>query len=349
MPLIQSLPQECLENILKLVGEEPNSNLFSCILVNRAWRDRSLSLLWSRPFNELTPISQGVKLMSTYISCLSASQKQYLNSHGIYLRQNPTPTTNYPERLRELQYEILERYTRFWLLRNIYSEDSLEDLDAILDSLEYSEFECINNDPLKRLLSCLFSMFIEKSVNLTYFSFYSCGELCLDLPELPTWMSPVTSLPMRTSYSNNWLRTLNTFICEIDDDELHLPNLLTFMEILSRQCKVLKTIDFTWKNQNENDVDVCNYLIEIIRQQQLEEIRLNVDDIDIDRMIEVLIDTQRQSLMNIQFENVNFSGTSYTNATHLHNSLTEFCRLERIYLINCHGLILGESFTIDMK
>jgi hypothetical protein len=330
----QNLPRECLENIIKFVREGregPNSNLFSCILVNRSWRDSTLPSLWGRPFNDSTPISNGVKLINTYILSLSEEQKQYLEDNGIYLRQNSTsPTLNYSEYLRELKYEIFEQYTRFWFFKSYYNVDPSIDLEVTLD-VEYSELENINNQ-IQILLSCLYSMFIRKSINLTCFSFYSCNELCLDLPEFST------SHPSATNNSNSLLRTLTTFICDISGDELYLPNLMNFMEILSRHCKVLKTIDFTWKNHC--DMEVCEYLIDIISEQQLNEIRLNVDNVNIDEVIEVLIETQSHCLTRIQLENVNFSSSSCES---FFNSLTEFYKLERLTLIDCQGLSLSET------
>ncbi|CAB4390402.1 unnamed protein product [Rhizophagus irregularis] len=297
----RNIPPECLKNIIEFVKEGPNPNLYSCMLVNREWMKNCLPLLWNRPFDISIPVQNGTKLMNTYISCLDEIQKQYLIDNDIYLRQNRTPQINYPAYLRELDYEIFEKYTRFWLIENIYS-DRASDLDTIAESLESTEIEYTNNQ-LKKLLPCLFSMFIEKSNNLTHFSFYSDGEMCLDIPELPTWMvstatysttnnslivssSHVLRTSPAASKNSNFLKNLTTFKCEVNDSELHLPNLITFMEILSLRCKMLQTIIFTWRSLY--DTNVHNYLREIVRQQQqLRVIRVNYSNINISRVDEI--------------------------------------------------------------
>jgi hypothetical protein len=226
-------------------------------------------------------------------------------------------------------------------LENNYSgQNSSADLDTIIESLGFSDIEN-NNIQLNKLLSCLFSMFIEKSINLTYFSFRSSEELCFDLPKLPDWIIPAetnSSLshvsPTRTSpppaASNNLFEKLSTFICDVNDDELSLPNLMDFMEILSMQCRALKTVNFTWNSKYDTDV-----LVDIIRQQQLKKISLNANNANIDDVIDELVSTQKRSLINIQFENVNFNSTC---CTRFFNSLNEFNKLEMLTLIDCHGL-----------
>ncbi|RIA92182.1 hypothetical protein C1645_821082 [Glomus cerebriforme] len=323
MSLTQNLSAECLRYIIEYVNED--ASIYSCLLVNRFWRDNSLPMLWSRPFNfSLTPHIHGVRLMNTYISCLSAEQKQYLNNNGIYIRNNSIPNINYLKHLRELNYDILQLFTRSWIYENNhFDRDPSTDLNEIIESLEPTVLEEYN-DQTNRLLSCLFSMFIERSVNLTYFSFYSYDdELCLDLPELPTWMTSAASSPETDSSSvvsshetatslaasNNSLGGLRTFICEISGD-LRLPNLKKFMEILSTQCKALDTIEFTWNGRHDSYV---NNLIEIIRQQQqLKEIRLNTNNFNIVRVIEAL-NTERHNLVIMQIEDVN--GTSFIRFT----------------------------------
>jgi hypothetical protein len=311
----RNIPQECLKTIIEFVKEESTSNLNSCILVNREWMNNCLPLLWNRPFDESTPTSpNGMKLINTYISCLNEVQKQYLTDNGIYLRQNLTSQVNYPAYLRELNYEIFEQYTRFWLIENNYS-DRASDLDVITDSLESTDIEHTNNQ-LKKLLSCLFSMFVERSNNLTYFSFYSDGEMCLDIPDLPTWMVSAatysttnnslivsSSHVLRASFAatnnSNFLKNLTTFKCEVEDSDLYLPNLIMFMEILSTRCKMLQTIIFTWKSQY--NIKVHNYLKEIIRQQrQLKEIRVNYNNININRVDEIF---QLESVKILNLDN----------------------------------------------
>lgn len=301
--LSRNIPPECLKNIIEFVNEEPNPNfIYSCMLVNREWMKNCLPLLWNRPFDISIPVDpNGTKLINTYISCLNENQKQYLIDNNIYLRQNQTPRVNYPAYLRELDYEIFEKCTRFWLIENIYS-DRASDLNAIIDSLESTDIEYTNNQ-LKNLLPYLFSMFIEKSNNLTHFSFYSDEQMCLDIPKLPTWMvsaatysttnnslivssSHVLRTSSTASNNSNFLKNLTTFKCEVVDSDLNLPNLITFMKILSLRCKMLQTIIFTWKSQY--DTNVHDYLREIVRQQQqLKVIRVNYNNINISRVDEI--------------------------------------------------------------
>ena len=192
-------------------------------------------------------------------------------------------------------------------------------------------------------------MFIEKSINLTYFSFYSdCDGMCLDLPELPAWMTSATtysaanssivsshaSPPTITSSAvpnNNSLRMLAKFKCAVCGPELRLPNLTKFMRILSIRCKTLKSIVFAW--ENEYDVDVSNYLREIIsKQQQLKKIKLNADNLNIDCIFEALENTQRNSLVNMQIANVN------PNTYYRRNFFESFCKLEKWSIWEHHFL-----------
>ncbi|CAI2161525.1 1436_t:CDS:1 [Funneliformis geosporum] len=350
MSSIQNLPQECLLNILTLA----NSNFYSCIQVNKRWSNIIVPTLWSRPFNDpLMPTTpNGVKLMDTYISCLSIRQKQYLNNEGISLQQNSTtamtlPRINYPEYLQELDYEVLEQFTRRWILENYHSErDSSIHLDIYIDSLESWETEYYNKQSQK-LLSCLYSMFIEKSTQVTCFNFYSSDELCLDLP----------SLSERTSYSttNRLLRTideqplwnLKTFICKIDGYDLHLKNLMKFMENLSKKCKTLEVLDISLINRHE--IKICNQLAAMIENQSnLKEIRLHATNyVGINRIIDVLVSTQRDSLLNIQFVKVDFGCSN--NISGLLDSLNELNELEMLALIHCHGFNPYQIHCINLN
>uniref|UniRef100_A0A1D1Y1R3 F-box domain-containing protein n=1 Tax=Anthurium amnicola TaxID=1678845 RepID=A0A1D1Y1R3_9ARAE len=308
------LPQECFKNVIEFVKEEPNSNIYSCVLVNRQWMRECLPLLWSQPFNDIPTSSNGVKLINTYISCLSTNKKRYLSDNSIYLRQNSTPEIDYLAYLKELNYEIFEEYTRFWLLENNYSNQasSAADLNVIIESLDSADIE-YNNNQLKILLSCLFSMFIEKSISLTHIIFCSDYKLCLDLPELPAWISSSNAI-MGASYAapnnSDSLKRLTTFVCEINDSDLRLPNLMIFMGFLSARCKMLSTIVFTWKSQY--DINIYNYLIiEIIKEQrQLKEIILDINNFNIEGVIDTLINTQQHNLVVLHLENADLSNNS---------------------------------------
>ncbi|CAG8640001.1 16045_t:CDS:1 [Funneliformis mosseae] len=310
---IQKLSLECFDMILNFA----NPDWYSCIRVNKSWRDRILPKLWSQPFNDtLMPTTpNGVKLMNTYISCLSEKQKEYLNIEGTEMT---SPRINYPGYLKELDYEVLEQFTRRWILEKYHFEqDSSIHLDIFIDSLGPLETECCNKRSQK-LLSCLYSMFIEKSTNLTCFSFFSSEELCLDLP----------MLSMKT-----FLWNLRSFICIIDGYDLHLKNLMEFMEILSKQCQSLEYLDISWINRH--GIKICNLLSAIIeKQSSLKEIRLHTDNyVGINRIIEVLISSQRDCLLTIQFEKVNFGCPNNING--LLDSLKKINKLKELSLIHC--------------
>lgn len=68
---------DCLEEIFSHLIDD-KLTLFSCILVNSLWLNLCIPLLWNNPFDYPIPQKNQLRLIRTYISCLSINDKQKL-------------------------------------------------------------------------------------------------------------------------------------------------------------------------------------------------------------------------------------------------------------------------------
>ncbi|GBC04932.1 hypothetical protein RclHR1_05950016 [Rhizophagus clarus] len=68
---------DCLEEIFSHLIDD-KLTLFSCIRVNRLWLNLCIPLLWNNPFDYSIPQKNQLRLIRTYISCLSINDKQKL-------------------------------------------------------------------------------------------------------------------------------------------------------------------------------------------------------------------------------------------------------------------------------
>ncbi|CAG8745556.1 2726_t:CDS:1 [Dentiscutata erythropus] len=122
------LPADCVRGIFYHLLDDYEA-LFTCILVNRSWCRSAIPLLWSDIFNGESPSSEKrIKIISTYIKCLSDFQRQTLINNNIKLQEDFKPALfDYPKFLRVLNCNYFDKALHDWCKKVI--NPSSDDLD----------------------------------------------------------------------------------------------------------------------------------------------------------------------------------------------------------------------------
>ncbi|RHZ84821.1 hypothetical protein Glove_74g182 [Diversispora epigaea] len=105
---------EIFRIVLGILSKDKKS-LHSCLLVDRTWCERVVSILWNDPFQFLKEPS--AELIQTYILCLPESVRANLQESGINLENTPNhkPTFDYAVFLRHLKYINFYESSLVWL------------------------------------------------------------------------------------------------------------------------------------------------------------------------------------------------------------------------------------------
>ncbi|CAG8532815.1 8952_t:CDS:2 [Diversispora eburnea] len=107
---------EFTENILSSIFKElTDPELSSCILVNKAWCNLALPLLWE------DPLSWGAPIIEIYLKFLPSEQRKSISKIGINLPNVPKnfkPIYCYPKYIKKFSYTELHEATYSWLLES---------------------------------------------------------------------------------------------------------------------------------------------------------------------------------------------------------------------------------------
>ncbi|PKK77765.1 hypothetical protein RhiirC2_770976 [Rhizophagus irregularis] len=123
-------PPEILQNIFQILIDYANktidirirkfTSLQKCLLVDRYWFSNSVIFLWKNPLrpNHKKNYTTSKLLISTYISCLSESSKNFLYENNIinFNQKISTPFCNYNNYLRDLDFTELFYKVSYFLL-----------------------------------------------------------------------------------------------------------------------------------------------------------------------------------------------------------------------------------------
>jgi hypothetical protein len=125
------LPTECLVEILKILSTD--YTIYHCIFVNRAWCNAAIPLLWSDPWKHIFECYEeededdelSEMLISTYISCLSENDHNYLIDSGVILMDwmKRKPCFDYPAFLRNLNFNDISYSIEKFIIKNIEKND----------------------------------------------------------------------------------------------------------------------------------------------------------------------------------------------------------------------------------
>ncbi|GBC24617.2 hypothetical protein GLOIN_2v1881452 [Rhizophagus irregularis DAOM 181602=DAOM 197198] len=132
---------DCLEEIFSHLIDD-KLTLFSCILVNSLWLNLCIPLLWNNPFDYSIPQKNQLRLIRTYISCLSINDKQKLLKFYLdplkysQISLHHEPLFIYPKYLRGLNYNNFDSAIKNYCYWN---RPLINPLTDSLDELKFSK------------------------------------------------------------------------------------------------------------------------------------------------------------------------------------------------------------------
>ncbi|KAG9300397.1 hypothetical protein G9A89_010021 [Geosiphon pyriformis] len=81
-------------------------DLFNCLLVNRAWAQAVMPLLWSQPLRKYH-LQKNYKVLKVYLSLLDITQRSNLKATGIEFPKTVKPAFEYARYIKHLNYGTL--------------------------------------------------------------------------------------------------------------------------------------------------------------------------------------------------------------------------------------------------
>jgi hypothetical protein len=165
-------PPEILQNIFQILIDYANktfdirprkfSSLQKCLLVDRYWFSNAVIFLWRNPIrpNHKRNYTTSKLLISTYISCLSDSSKNFLYEKNIinFNQRISTPFCNYNNFLRDLDFTELFYKVSYFLLN---PEDDNLDIITLDKSDPVEIIKGYDNDIIDQKRILLFGEFVK--------------------------------------------------------------------------------------------------------------------------------------------------------------------------------------------
>ncbi|GBC15578.2 hypothetical protein GLOIN_2v1762775 [Rhizophagus irregularis DAOM 181602=DAOM 197198] len=267
-------PPEILQNIFQILIDYANktidirirkfTSLQKCLLVDRYWFSNSVIFLWKNPLrpNHKKNYTTSKLLISTYISCLSESSKNFLYENNIinFNQKISTPFCNYNNYLRDLDFTELFYKVSYFLLN---PDD--ENLDIItLDKSDPIEIiKSYDDDIMNQKRILLFgidSIDIVKSWSnfqflpfLTTLKFSTSTLIKLDLELYSDIIKKTNGNLIKLGISLNdglffhnihLFNTISTYCPKLRDFDLKIKGrLLYYIPLILQNCKNLEKIN----------------------------------------------------------------------------------------------------------
>ncbi|CAG8679085.1 10512_t:CDS:1, partial [Funneliformis mosseae] len=106
------LPTECIQEILKFV----DSNLFSCLLINRIWCRNTVPLIWNNPFRFKGLSDQKhSRFLDNYLKSLNQEEKFWLIQKGIAFAHEQPLLFDYASFLEVIKFDKLDLTIKNWV------------------------------------------------------------------------------------------------------------------------------------------------------------------------------------------------------------------------------------------
>ncbi|RIB18581.1 hypothetical protein C2G38_1337814 [Gigaspora rosea] len=304
------LPPEILDLIFSYLYSDIHDTKFlhSCLLVNRSWCQRVVSLLWRAPFSVRLEDYiwleeyRSISIINTYISCLNDTEKFLLKDNGINISSISikNPLFNYPSYLKIFDNWGLDISIKNWFFHS-------KDKNRLI----------IDSDKKILLSETLCKLFFRQD---------------LDFNQLTLWRKPsisdIPSLSTFTFHPNllSQLRVLHLNLAYTTESG-RFKNMVSLVTSLPNLCKKLCELDIRLQVMDL-------HLVNLIQSQyNLKYFRLDCSG-NIAPAISAL-QYQSNSLIRVEFSHVQFSGIAL-------DSLVSCKNLLILSFINCKGLT---SFT----
>ncbi|CAB4429794.1 unnamed protein product [Rhizophagus irregularis] len=212
-----ALPTECLVEILKILNT--SYTLYPCIFVNRTWCTAAMPLLWSDPWKHIFECYEEEEddelsemLISTYISCLSENDHNYLIGSGVILMDwmKRKPCFDYPAFLRNINFNDISYSIEKFICKNIEKDDYDSKLINFL-------IEKIGNLFMKKIQRLDYLQFLDRFDQITHVDYSP-----LVLRNLPK--------------AKNAFCQIRKFVCRGDTN-------YEFLIALSKCCKLIEDLE----------------------------------------------------------------------------------------------------------
>ncbi|GBB91899.1 hypothetical protein RclHR1_19320003 [Rhizophagus clarus] len=298
------IPNDIIREIISHVDPKDINTLYSCLLINRAWCEHIIPLLWKNPFNIIKKNPR--KLVSIYFNFCDEQTKSIIR----IVNHNKT-LIKYPSYLQKVSF------------MKIYDAT----LDLVLFNNNKAENEKIQSFPSKKdqILSIMLSkeilkMFLNNSPRLEYLKIDISRELkrrtCCEF--------------ISFSSLNTALTRLNTLHCSNDNANNEI------LKVIAQSSTSIKNIIISenddWNNYNVGIINLTiSKLIKV--QQGIEKVTINEVSKGITEILSSL-KSQKNTLKELHFNHVSFIKDE--NALKYISNFSE--NLKELRFKNCYGL-----------
>ncbi|KAF0383446.1 f-box domain-containing protein [Gigaspora margarita] len=304
------LSNECIQHVFKFIGDK---DLYSCLFVNKYWSRNVIPILWSQPFQNLSPKYQS-KLLPIYLACLTEEEKIALKKiFGKIKIKIKIPkyrlTYNYETYLQELSFKDLESAVFSWLSTSF--RKPIKDTYSL-------------NEQIEQLTTLLCTLFFRSSRNLNSF--------------IIDKFLPFTNIPEVTIFSESGILAR---LRKLSINFRKLSSIIDLLETLYMNCKNLEYLEINFI-EFENEEIIFNSITKLINQQEkLKELRLgNIQSNNGTRNILTSIKSQMNSIETIHLNSINFKGISL-------KILGKCSNLKKLVFWNSQGLGIQNAKSLQ--
>jgi hypothetical protein len=311
------IPNDIIREIISHVNPKDINTLYSCLLINRAWCEHIIPLLWKNPFNIIKKNPR--KLVSIYFNFFDDEQTK---SFTHIVNQDKT-LIKYPSYLQKVSFMEIYDAILDWVL---FNSDKT-------DNEEIKSFPSKKDQVFSIMLSKeLLKMFLNNSPRLEYLKIDISREL-----KRRTRCEFISFSSLNTA-----LTRLNTLHCSNDNANNEILNVIAQLSTSIKNIIISENDD--WNNDNIGIVNsTISKLIKV--QQGIERVTINEVSKGITEILSSL-KSQKNTLKVIHFNNVSFEKDE--NALRCISDFSE--NLKELRFRNCYSLtnnVMKELLNVE--
>ncbi|PKY27913.1 hypothetical protein RhiirB3_443820 [Rhizophagus irregularis] len=301
------LTDDCIFYILQHLKNN-RSILFNCLLVNRFWCKSTIPLLYANPFINIT--EENYSIITTLISCFNKEEILQLKNQ---LEINQINNINLDEEYKPLfEYlKYLENYDYF-------------KIDYVIDScfIKYCSGLSISNIKIYDSIPIFHQSILRQSKNIKK----------LDISSSLFYSETFKNFNVKNFTSN--LTKLNSLSLDFDGISNKFEQ-----EFLSNIANNLQELIIDFSN-NFVEITTFEKICTIIREQnKLKRFKIT-NCYSLLNNILLSLEIQKNSLVNIEFINTNFSNANLKSFNNLYN-------LKYLRFVTCKGILLDQCEILN--
>ncbi|CAI2186535.1 9100_t:CDS:2 [Funneliformis geosporum] len=328
-----SLIEDCIYQVLQWLKED-RETLFNCLFVNSFFCKNFVPLLYSNPFGQELKYINEYFLISTFLKCLDAEEKNYLRQVNINLTdENEITLFEYETYLEKLSINDLTDTIRIWLMFLINDDEVFVGDKTSRYSRQFGTRSIDDKETKLMVQATLFHMFTRKSRKIKSLE-----------------IKPIifNSKFLNKRFFNEISRNLSTLkdlkLCLFTGyfEKIREPSLLEFLNTIAKNCTYITELGVIIDEKFDN-CKFHSYIINIINNQKkllkftLSEPRYIGSNIVLN--IVLSLESQRDSLKSIQLD--------FVHLCHDHISVLANCsNLKNLRLYYCGGMTLDHCNLI---